>query len=147
MVLFCVQCCVCRKRQSSPRCRSELIDSAWVVIVPGQKCIKKSISYILNVCVCVVSLSQTNSRDLTYPSVTVLSMYLRLTKVERRKAIGIPLSQCARLTISQKFINCSISELNIKKSMTMVIITCVHNKNRFHKDQHYLVPTIGVIYK
>ena len=26
-----------RKRLSSPRCRSELIDSAWVVIVPGQK--------------------------------------------------------------------------------------------------------------
>ena len=33
--------CVCRKRLSSPCCRSELIDSAWVVIVPGQKCIKK----------------------------------------------------------------------------------------------------------
>ena len=32
---------MCRKRLSSPRCRSELIDSAWVVIVPGQKCIKK----------------------------------------------------------------------------------------------------------
>ena len=30
---------MCRKYQSSPRCRSELIDSAWVVIVPGQKCI------------------------------------------------------------------------------------------------------------
>ena len=43
LVLFCVQCCVCRKRLSSPRCRSELIDSAWVVIVPGQKRIKKSI--------------------------------------------------------------------------------------------------------
>ena len=28
---------MCRKRLSSPRCRSELIDSAWVVIVPGQK--------------------------------------------------------------------------------------------------------------
>ena len=28
---------VCRKRLFSPRCRSELIDSAWVVIVPGQK--------------------------------------------------------------------------------------------------------------
>ena len=40
LVLFCVQCCVCRKRLSSPRCRSELIDSAWVVIVHGQKCIK-----------------------------------------------------------------------------------------------------------
>ena len=40
LVLFCVQCCMCRKRLSSPRCRSELIDSAWVVIVPGQKCIK-----------------------------------------------------------------------------------------------------------
>ena len=26
----------CRKRLSSPRCRSELIDSTWVVIVPGQ---------------------------------------------------------------------------------------------------------------
>ena len=31
---------MCRKRLSSPRCRSELIDSVWVVIVPGQKCIK-----------------------------------------------------------------------------------------------------------
>ena len=41
MVLFCVQCCVYRKRLSSPRCRSELIDSAWVVIVPGQKMHKK----------------------------------------------------------------------------------------------------------
>ena len=38
---FCGQCSVCRKRLSIPRCRSELIDSAWVVIVPGQKCIKK----------------------------------------------------------------------------------------------------------
>ena len=37
LVLFCVQCCVYRKRLSSPRCRSELIDSAWVVIVPGRK--------------------------------------------------------------------------------------------------------------
>ena len=37
-----VQCCVCRKRLSSPSCRSELIDSAWVVIFPGQKCIKKA---------------------------------------------------------------------------------------------------------
>ena len=33
--------CVCRKGLPSPRCISELIDSAWVVIVPGQKCIKK----------------------------------------------------------------------------------------------------------
>ena len=33
--------CVCRKHLSSPRCRSELIDSALVVIVPGQKCMKK----------------------------------------------------------------------------------------------------------
>ena len=32
---------MCRKRLSSPRCRSELIVSAWVVIVPGQKCKKK----------------------------------------------------------------------------------------------------------
>ena len=32
---------MCRKRLSSPRCRYELIDSAWVVIVPGQKCINK----------------------------------------------------------------------------------------------------------
>ena len=32
---------MCCKRLSSPRCRSELIDSAWVVIVPGQKYIKK----------------------------------------------------------------------------------------------------------
>ena len=32
---------MCRKRLSSPRCRSEVIDAAWVVIVPGQKCIKK----------------------------------------------------------------------------------------------------------
>ena len=31
---------MCRKRLSSPRCRSELIDSAWVVNVPGQKCVK-----------------------------------------------------------------------------------------------------------
>ena len=30
---------MCRKRVSSPRCGSELIDSAWVVIAPGQKCI------------------------------------------------------------------------------------------------------------
>ena len=37
--VFTVVCVV--KRKSSPRCRSELIDSAWVVIVPGQKCIKK----------------------------------------------------------------------------------------------------------
>ena len=37
LVLLCVHCCVCRKRLSSPRCRSELIDSAWVFIVPGQK--------------------------------------------------------------------------------------------------------------
>ena len=41
MVLFCVQYCVCRKCLSSPSCRSELIDSTWVVIVPGQKCINK----------------------------------------------------------------------------------------------------------
>ena len=33
---------MCRKRLSSPRCRPELIDSAWVIIVPGQKCIKKN---------------------------------------------------------------------------------------------------------
>ena len=32
---------MCRKRLSSPRCRSELIDPAWVVIVSGLKCIKK----------------------------------------------------------------------------------------------------------
>ena len=32
---------MCHKCLSSPCCRSELIDSAWVVIVPGQKCIKK----------------------------------------------------------------------------------------------------------
>ena len=42
LVLFCVQCCVCRKRQSSPSCRSVLIESAWVVIVPGQKMHKKN---------------------------------------------------------------------------------------------------------
>ena len=39
LVLFCVQCCVCRKL---PRCISELVDSAWVVTVPGQKCIKQT---------------------------------------------------------------------------------------------------------
>ena len=32
---------VCRKPLPTPRCRSDLIDSAWVVIVPGQKCIEK----------------------------------------------------------------------------------------------------------
>ena len=40
LVLLCVQCCVCRKRLSCPRCRSELIESVLVVMVPGQKCIK-----------------------------------------------------------------------------------------------------------
>ena len=39
---------MCRKHLSSPRCRSELIDSAWVVIVPGQKCIKKNVDYVYN---------------------------------------------------------------------------------------------------
>ena len=34
---------MCRKRLSSPRCRFELIESAWVVIVPGQKCMKKKV--------------------------------------------------------------------------------------------------------
>ena len=33
--------CVCCKRLSSPLCRYVLIDYAKVVIVPGQKCIKK----------------------------------------------------------------------------------------------------------
>ena len=32
----------------SPRCRSELIGSAWVVIVPGQKCMKK-IARVINI--------------------------------------------------------------------------------------------------
>ena len=32
---------MCRKSLPSPRCRSELIDSAWVVIVPAQKYITK----------------------------------------------------------------------------------------------------------
>ena len=40
---------MCRKRLSSPRCRSELIDSAWVVIVPGQKCIKKSFNFYVGI--------------------------------------------------------------------------------------------------
>ena len=35
LVLFCVLCFVCRKCLPSPRCRSELIDTSWVVIVPG----------------------------------------------------------------------------------------------------------------
>ena len=36
--------CVVNVCPVSPRCRSELIDSAWVIIiVPGQKCIKKYI--------------------------------------------------------------------------------------------------------
>ena len=35
LILLCVQCCVCCKR-----CRSELIDSACVVIVSGKRCIK-----------------------------------------------------------------------------------------------------------
>ena len=39
---------MCRKRLSTPRCRSELIDSAWVVIVPGQKCIGKNSSVLPN---------------------------------------------------------------------------------------------------
>ena len=39
---------MCRKRLSSPRCRSELIDSAWVVIDPGQKCIKKNSNIVNN---------------------------------------------------------------------------------------------------
>ena len=34
---------VCRKPLSSLRCRSELIDFAWVVIVSGQKMHKKCI--------------------------------------------------------------------------------------------------------
>ena len=38
---------MCRKGLSCPRCRSELIDSAWVVIVPGQKCIKKNHSVFI----------------------------------------------------------------------------------------------------
>ena len=32
----------CRKCLSSSRCISELIDSAWVAIVPGQKCKNKN---------------------------------------------------------------------------------------------------------
>ena len=38
---------MCRKRLSSPRCRSELIDSAWAVIVPGQKCINNNKKIII----------------------------------------------------------------------------------------------------
>ena len=38
---------MCRKRLSSPICRSELIDSAWVVIVPGHKCIKNVVKEVL----------------------------------------------------------------------------------------------------
>ena len=38
---------VSRKLLSSPRCKSVLIDSAWVVIVPGQKCIKQKNIYAL----------------------------------------------------------------------------------------------------
>ena len=31
----------------SPRCRPELIDSAWVVMVPGQKCIQHEINKLI----------------------------------------------------------------------------------------------------
>ena len=34
--------CMCRKRLSSSRCRSELIDFAWVFFVTGEKCIKNN---------------------------------------------------------------------------------------------------------
>ena len=45
--MFCVQSCVFHKHLSSTHCKSELIDSAWVVIVPGQKCIKNDLSFKL----------------------------------------------------------------------------------------------------
>ena len=47
---------VCRKRLSSPRCRSELIDSAWVVIVAGQEIIKKVFSIACTQMCCIFCL-------------------------------------------------------------------------------------------
>ena len=35
--VLCSMLCVCRKRMSSPHCRSEFIGSVSLVIVPGQK--------------------------------------------------------------------------------------------------------------
>ena len=43
--------CVCRKCLSSPSCRSELIDTTWVVIIPGQKCINKKRGFQGWICV------------------------------------------------------------------------------------------------
>ena len=40
---------VCRKRLSSPNCISELIDSAWVVIVSGQKMHNTYIRTVLDI--------------------------------------------------------------------------------------------------
>ena len=47
----CVFNVVCRKRLFSLRCRSELIGSTWVVIVPGQKCINNKTKKRRETCV------------------------------------------------------------------------------------------------
>ena len=70
---------MCRRRLSSPRCRSELIDSAWVVIVPGQKCIKE-----------ILKASLENATLLHHPDFTKSFV---LTTDDSNKAIGFALMQ------------------------------------------------------
>ena len=50
---------LCVSQTSDPRCRSELIDSVWVVIVPGQKCIKKQQKKLAHNKLVIISASHT----------------------------------------------------------------------------------------
>ena len=89
---------MCRRRLSSPRCRSELIDYAWVGIVPGQiKMHKKknhyhrvfcmvlriichlplAISHLLNIGKHLANISKTAVFVLTYSLNTVKSRYIQ----------------------------------------------------------------------
>ena len=72
---------MCRKRLSSPRCRSELIDSVWVVIVPGQKCIKEKLKFPFN-----FRASRISAQSIKASS-AMSSIMLCSVKLERRVVI------------------------------------------------------------
>ena len=106
---------MCRKCLSSLRCRSELIDSAWVVIVPGQeKCIKKLYINDLNILITNVVLEK---------KLQILGFAKSCDSINRNEIIDSPNNEImnrkisnARITES-KYTNEPINLFQIKKKL------------------------------
>ena len=140
---------VCRKRMSSPRCRSELIDSAWVVIVLNLKLIAPkmfSLDHYYYERWMPVHLNEMRQLHLTHPRVYqqfVIGKFTVQKSNKKLSRIGLDHNhEC------QNKRNCILDEFESFAHGKVDLVeehhdSCFSSQSSFYKDVKQLLVAIG----